>query len=76
VGDGETEVECRIEPGKPPMKAKGTESVRSICGLWIVTGKNLRVRDSNPSWRRQARREQEKPIKMPKRRLTTFDETE
>jgi Protein of unknown function (DUF1579) len=36
VGDWETEVECRIEPAKPPMKTKGTESVRSIGGLWIV----------------------------------------
>jgi hypothetical protein len=36
VGNWETEVECRIDPGNRPMKAQGTESVRSIGGLWIV----------------------------------------
>ena len=36
VGDWETEVECRMEPGKRPMKTKGIESVRTIGGLWIV----------------------------------------
>jgi hypothetical protein len=36
VGYWETEMECYIEPGKRPAKTKGTESVRSIGGLWIV----------------------------------------
>jgi hypothetical protein len=36
VGNWETEVECRIDPSNRPMKAQGTESVRSIGGLWIV----------------------------------------
>jgi hypothetical protein len=29
-------MECHTEPGKPPMKSNGAESVRSLDGLWIV----------------------------------------
>jgi hypothetical protein len=36
VGDWETEAEAVMEPGKPPMKCRGTESVRTIGGFWIV----------------------------------------
>jgi len=36
VGDWEYQAECRAEPAKPPMKWGGTESVRSVGGLWIV----------------------------------------
>ncbi len=28
------EVDAPMEPGKPPAKFKGTESVRSLGGLW------------------------------------------
>lgn len=34
VGDWEAEMECSMGPDQPPMKNKGTESVRSIGGLW------------------------------------------
>jgi tetratricopeptide (TPR) repeat protein len=33
VGEWETEIECHIEQRKPPLKSKGTESVRSIGGF-------------------------------------------
>jgi hypothetical protein len=36
VGEWTFEVEATMEPGKPPEHFKGTESVRSIGGLWIV----------------------------------------
>src|SRR3954452_23175039 len=29
-------MEATMEPGKPPEKSTGTESVRSLGGLWIV----------------------------------------
>jgi hypothetical protein len=37
VGDWEYETEIFMEPGKPPMKVKGTETVRSLGGFWIVS---------------------------------------
>jgi hypothetical protein len=36
VGEWTSEAEMTMEPDKPPEKFKGTESVRSINGLWIV----------------------------------------
>jgi hypothetical protein len=36
AGEWETEAEAILEPGKPPMKCKGTESARTIGGFWIV----------------------------------------
>jgi Protein of unknown function (DUF1579) len=36
VGEWETDVECSAEPGEPPMKSKGTESVRPIGEFWII----------------------------------------
>lgn len=36
VGEWRYETEAAMEPGKPPEKSTGTESVRSIGGLWIV----------------------------------------
>jgi Protein of unknown function (DUF1579) len=35
-GEWETEAEMVTEPGKPPVKSKGTESVRSLGGFWSV----------------------------------------
>ncbi len=35
VGEWESEAEVVMEPGKPPVKNKGTESVRAIGG-WII----------------------------------------
>lgn len=36
VGNWEAEMECILGPDQPPMTSKGTESVRSIGGLWTV----------------------------------------
>jgi hypothetical protein len=36
VGEWTCQGEGVMEPGKPPMKFRSTESVRSIDGLWIV----------------------------------------
>ncbi|MDQ3564861.1 MAG: DUF1579 domain-containing protein [Pseudomonadota bacterium] len=36
VGEWTFESDCGMGPGKPPEKFKGTESVRSLGGLWIL----------------------------------------
>jgi hypothetical protein len=36
VGEWTYEAEATMEPGKPPEKSTGTESVRSLGGLWIL----------------------------------------
>lgn len=36
VGNWTYESEMACEPGKPPVKVTGTESIRSIGGMWIV----------------------------------------
>ena len=36
VGEWTSEAEVTMEPGKPPEKSSGTESVRSLGGLWIL----------------------------------------
>lgn len=36
VGDWTAEMECVMGPDQPPMKSTGTESVRSIGGLWTL----------------------------------------
>jgi hypothetical protein len=36
VGEWTWESEATMEPGKPPVKFNGTESVRSLGGFWIV----------------------------------------
>jgi hypothetical protein len=36
VGEWESESEVFMEPGKPPMKFKGTESSRMIGAFWVV----------------------------------------
>jgi uncharacterized protein DUF1579 len=36
VGDWTYEADATMEPGQPPVKCVGTESVRSLGGLWIV----------------------------------------
>ena len=36
VGEWTYEVEATMGPGQPPEKSKGTESVRSLGGLWIL----------------------------------------
>lgn len=36
VGEWTYESECEMEPGKPPQKFKGSESVRSLGDLWVL----------------------------------------
>jgi Protein of unknown function (DUF1579) len=36
VGEWTSEAEAAMEPGKPPETFKGTESVRSLGGLWVL----------------------------------------
>jgi len=36
VGDWTYETECPSEPGKPPHKFTGTESVRAVGDLWVI----------------------------------------
>jgi hypothetical protein len=36
VGEWDIETEVFVEPGKPPMKMKGTESARMLGGFWVV----------------------------------------
>ena len=36
-GEWETQAEMVMEPGKPTVKTKGTESVRSLGGFWSLT---------------------------------------
>jgi hypothetical protein len=36
VGEWTYEAEASMEPGKPPEKSGGTESVRSLGGLWVL----------------------------------------
>jgi hypothetical protein len=36
VGEWEYEHEAIMGPGQPPMKSKGTQSVRTMGGLWIL----------------------------------------
>src|SRR5262245_57504178 len=36
VGEWTSETEMNMEPGKPPEKVFGTDSVRSLGGLWIL----------------------------------------
>lgn len=36
VGEWTVETEATMGPGKPPEKFAGTESVRSVGGLWVV----------------------------------------
>jgi hypothetical protein len=37
VGNWEAEAEIIMDPAKPPMKSKGTETVRPIGGFWILS---------------------------------------
>ena len=36
VGEWTYESECSVEPGKPPERFSGSETVRSLGGLWIL----------------------------------------
>ena len=49
VGEWTSEGECSMEPGKPPTKMTGTESVRSIGGLWMVAEGSGEMPGGGPS---------------------------
>ena len=49
VGEWKFETECVMGPDQPPMKSKGTESVRSIGGLWIVGEGEVETPDGEPA---------------------------
>jgi hypothetical protein len=36
VGEWTSEMECVMGPGQPPTTSRGTESVRSLGGLWTI----------------------------------------
>jgi hypothetical protein len=40
-GEWEIESEAILEPGKPPVRSKGTESVRTLGGFWTVAEMKL-----------------------------------
>ena len=37
TGEWESEAEMVMEPGKPPVKSKGTESTKLLGGFWLVS---------------------------------------
>ncbi|MGH9672403.1 MAG: DUF1579 domain-containing protein [Bryobacteraceae bacterium] len=36
VGEWTSEAEMKMKPDEPPVKSRGTESVRSLGGLWVL----------------------------------------
>jgi hypothetical protein len=36
IGEWTFETEATMAPGEPPIKFKGTESVRSLGGVWVL----------------------------------------
>jgi hypothetical protein len=49
VGEWTYEHECSMGPDQPPMKASGTESVRSIGGLWTMGEGHGEMPDGGPA---------------------------
>jgi hypothetical protein len=49
VGEWTFEGEMTMAPGKPPEKFTGTESVRSLGGLWILAEGQSQMPDGNPA---------------------------
>lgn len=45
AGEWETEGEAFVAPGEPPLRTKGTESVRRLGDLWIVSEVESRFMD-------------------------------
>jgi len=48
VGDWTLEGECIMGPDQPPSKYKGSESVRSLGGLWVICESKGEMPDGNP----------------------------
>lgn len=49
IGDWDAEIECDLGPDQPPTKSTGTESVRSLGGLWVVAEAEGETPDGDPS---------------------------
>jgi hypothetical protein len=49
VGEWTSEAEMSMEPGEPAEKASGTESVRSIGGLWVIAEGRGEMPDGSPA---------------------------
>jgi hypothetical protein len=49
VGEWTYENECPGELGKPPQKLTGTESVRSLGGLWVLAEGHGQMPDGKPA---------------------------
>jgi hypothetical protein len=49
IGEWTSEAEATMEPGKPAETLKGTESVRSLGGLWILAEGNGQMPDGSPA---------------------------
>ena len=49
VGEWTYEGECSMGEGEPPMKFEGTETVRSVGGLWIVAEGKGSMPDGSPA---------------------------
>ena len=49
LGEWTYELDCPAEPGKPPSKHTGSESVRSLGGLWILAEGKGQMPDGTPS---------------------------
>jgi hypothetical protein len=48
VGEWEYEHEATMGPGQPPMKSRGTESVRSL-GVWVLCEGKWQMPDGSPA---------------------------
>ncbi len=49
VGDWIYEGECSMGPDQPPMKSGGSETVRSLGGLWVVGDGTSKMPDGSPA---------------------------
>ena len=49
VGDWTSEMEATMAPDQPPMKSSGTESVRSLGGLWTLGEGRGEMPDGKPA---------------------------
>jgi hypothetical protein len=49
VGEWTFETEFEMEPGKPPEKSSGTESVRSLGDFWVVAEGHGEMPDGEPA---------------------------
>jgi len=49
VGEWTSEMEASMGPDQPPMKSKGSESVRSLGGVWVVAEGKGEMPDGSPA---------------------------